>query len=435
MSNLRPFQVVLLAVFAIMGVGATILLASFQASSSQEALVYGSSVSVWGTLDREVMRDFFDEITGQVEAFDVVSYTQVSESQFHGELINAIADGNSPDLILLSSEDIVKFRSKIIAIPYETIPLRTILDTYVDGADIFAFDEGVYSVPFAVDPLVQYWNRDMFASNQLATPPVSWEEVANTVVPQITVKDNNRNVAKSGLAFGEYRNVVNAKEILMMLAMQSGSRMTTYKDYEYFIQLNTPIQSGARDPFYATLEFFTDFSNSNSPRYSWNRAMPIDRNVFLSGDLALYYGFGSEYADIASKNPNLNFDITQVPQGKSATIKRTYGSFYGFAILKASGNSQGAFAALQTMQQQQFADSLAYRLDMSSSRRATIAIGSSDPIKQTIMHSALIARGWLDPDTAASDTIFLQMIEDIVSNRLQFGSAASDAISRLSLTY
>ena len=51
------------------------------------------------------------------------------------------------------------------------------------------------------------------------------------------------------------------------------------------------------------------------------------------------------------------------------------------------------------------------------------------------MSSALIARGWLDPGADASDTILMQMVEDVVSNRARVGTAIADALKRLTLAY
>ncbi len=435
MSNIRPFQIFILGVFALLGVGALIFLAAYQSSVSQEKLQYGKQVVIWGTLDEFAVKGVLSTITDDIEAFGVVQYEYIDENSFDDMLINAIAEGRSPDLILLSSDKLVNYRTKLLAIPYDSIPFRYYTDTYIDGAEIFALSDGIYAIPFAVDPIVQYWNKDMFASNGLSKAPTSWEDVVNRVVPKITVRNANRDVLQSAVAFGEYRNVTHAKDILMMLALQSGSKMVSETDGGYSVALDTPIEQNSRAPFDATLQFFTGFSNANNPLYSWNRAMPDDKNMFLSGDLGLYYGYGSEYDELAAKNPNLNFDISMVPQGRNATIRRTYGTFYGFAIPKVANNAQGAFAVARTLEDPYYADQLARSLQFSSPRRDVIDAGDNNPVRQVLLDSGLIARGWFDPEPYASDTIFMQMIEDIVSNRLRIGDAVDDAIRRLTLLY
>jgi len=256
-------------------------LGGYQATPSQEEVAYGNEVIIWGTLEDSVFETVFRNIAQEDKAFGVVQYFSVPEQDFDDELINAIAEGRSPDMVVLSADNLVKHRAKLLAIPYESISLRDYRTTYVDGAEIFALRDGIYAIPFAVDPLMLYWNRDMFASHGLAQAPTSWETIVANVVPKITMTDTNRNIVQSALAFGEYRNVSHAKEVLMLLALQSGSAMVTESDRGYSVGINQSTAQGARAPLEASLQFFTDFSNPNSPAYSWNRAMAEDKKFLL----------------------------------------------------------------------------------------------------------------------------------------------------------
>ncbi len=49
--------------------------------------------------------------------------------------------------------------------------------------------------------------------------------------------------------------------------------------------------------------------------------MSDSKNMFLAGDLALYFGFASELDDLKNKNPNLNFDVTLFPQTGDLNLK------------------------------------------------------------------------------------------------------------------
>lgn len=434
MKNLRPFQIVLLAGFTVAAVVSLFLLGNYQAKKSAEELTYGNRVIIWGTLDGGIMDNLFLKIAQEDSAFSVVEYHELDERTFDEEFINAIAEGRSPDMVILSSEQIVKHRAKLLAISYDNFPLRTFRSLYVDGAEIFALKDGVYAVPFAVDPLLLYWNRDLFATAGIAQPPSTWESVVANVVPKITVRTDARDIITSALAFGEYRNVINAKEVLLMLALQSGSNMVSETERGYKVALNESNVNGG-SPMDATLRFFTDFSNVNNALYSWNRVQPTDTQAFTSGDLAMYFGFASEVQDISDKNPNLNFDTTLVPQGSTATTHRTYGKFYGFAFPRASANTAGAYNAAQTISNAKFSDMFTTALNMSPVRRELISNGSSNPFRAVTLQAALTARSWLDPEVTASAAIFQEMVEDVVSNRLNISRAVSDAIQRLVLEY
>ena len=435
MNTLRPFQLVLLALFGLLAIIALIFLSLYQASKQSEELAYGERVLIWGTLPQDTFKRLFQEITKTDKPFNAVEYRQIDERTFDDELVNAIAEQKSPDLIVLSGDALVSHRAKLFPIPYESFPVRDFKDTFIDGAELFMFAEGIYGIPFAVDPLVMYWNRDLFATNAIANPPRTWEEVVSVVVPKISQKTNTREITQSGIAFGEYRNIENAKEILMMLALQTGSKLTGAEANKYVVELNEAHNDSVSRPFESVLQFYTDFSNVNSPLYSWNRAVSSAKSTFLGGDLALYFGRGSELSDIANKNPNLNFDIAPVPQGANATVFRTYGNMYAFAIPKESPNRQGAYAVARVLSGQLPAQALTGALGMAPVRRDLIGAGSKDAFVRVIFESALIARAWLDPDRTKSSDIFKQMVEDVVSNRSRVGDAVGDAVDRLELAY
>lgn len=435
MSNIRPFQIVLLAVFGFLAIVALIFLSAFQAQHKKEEKAYGDKVVIWGTFPQSQFKSVLQDIASNDKPFNVVEYYQVPQDTFDDELVNAIAEGRSPDLIILKSDALVSLRAKLYPIPYDTFSQRDFQDTYVDGAEIFALKEGVYGFPIAIDPLVMYWNRDMFASNNIAQPPTTWESVVNDVSPRLIKRDTKRNVLQSAVAFGEYRNVLNAKLVLMMLALQSGSKMVTEGERKYEVQLNTAIVDGSRAPLEASVQFYTDFSNVNSPLYSWNRALPMDRDAFIAGDLGLYFGRGSELQAIEDKNPNLNFDMAVAPQGAGATVRRTSGDVYALAIPRGSKNAQGAYAAARVIAGSQYASELASVFGMAPARRDILGQGEQDLYRKVIFESALITRAWFDPEPTKSDEVFMQMVEDIVSNRSRINEAVNDAIDRLILAY
>jgi ABC-type glycerol-3-phosphate transport system substrate-binding protein len=434
MFNIRPFQIVLIGGFAALAILGLIFFSVYQSSVDRDERSYGARVVIWGTLPRDAFRTVFNEVTANDKDFQVVEYVEKDLRTFDLELLTAIAEGRSPDLIVLRSDAIVAHRGKLRGISYETVPERTFKDTYIDGAEIYLLSDGVYGLPFAVDPMVMYWNRDIFSSSGLATPPRTWEELVAITEPAITEVDASLGITRSALGFGEYANIRNAKNILSLLFLQSGTEIVTEAKDGYQITLEETRRGGI-PPADASLSFYTQFANPAGTEYTWNRALPQDRQEFASGDLALYFGLGSEYRAIDAANPNLNFDVTQVPQGSGATIKRGFGAFYAFAIPRASGNAQGAWQAARVLSGQATSAALAEYLDLAPVHRSEIGKGSSDPYRQTLYTAALTARAWLDPDPAGSENVFKTMIEDVTSGRTRVSDAVDDAVDRLQLLF
>tara|TARA_B100000508_G_scaffold140740_2_gene143163 strand:- start:2528 stop:3838 length:1311 start_codon:yes stop_codon:yes gene_type:complete len=436
MPNLRPFQIVLLGGFLFLAFVSIILLQSFSPTSRDENNPYGSRVVVWGPFPFNEVNEVLELIRDEDDLFESVVYVSIPPEQFATRFVNAIAEGNSPDLVMLPHTELVNQRSKLLPIPYDTdgFSVRDLRDTFIDGADIFALNDGVYGVPYLVDPLVMYWNRDLFAGAGFTGAPQTWEALVGSVAPALTIRDNSRNILQSAVAFGEYRNVRNATPVLSLLMMQSGSQLVTETNRGYEVALNEAMSDG-RPPLEAALQFFTDFANASNPLYSWNRAQEEDRLAFIAADLAMYFGGASEAEEIQSRNPNLNFDVSLPPQGANATIRRTYGTFYSLAIPRASRNAQGAFNAALVLANPQNSLNLAAAVNHVPASRAALLADITDPYAEVAYQAALFARGWLSPSPSATEAVFQAMVEDVNSSRSRVSSAVSDTINRLILAY
>lgn len=413
-----------------------LLLVTNQGSDNTDPTLptFGETLTVWGTLDEAAVNAVFAVIADDNEAFRVAKYRQFNPRDFDSEFVNAAAEDRAPDLVFLSSEQLVTHRAKLWGqIPYNEFEYT---NSYVDGADVFVFPDGLYAQPFVVDPLVMYWNRDTFGENNIALPPQTWAEVRSSIVPALTERDTRRNILASAIAFGEYANVRNAQAIISMLLLQAGSQMVSVRDDEYVIGLNTPRSGGVGSPMETVVTFYTDFARPENTLYSWNRVQPEDRNAFSAGDLAIYFGFASEYADVLRRNPNINFAVAEVPQGADATSKRTYGKFYGVAIPKKARNGVGAVAAINTVfKNGTYAATLAATLNMAPTHRQVLQAGAESAQQQTAYNAALSSRGWLSPGAERVDELFGQLINDVTSGRDRPSSAVSNTLTRLRLVY
>lgn len=433
--KLRPFELILVVIFAVLLVLALVILRTYKPAAEEGAVANIGAVTIWGTLPAEAMTALLSEISQSQDAYRGVTYLYVSPESFDEQFVNALADGTGPDLLLISHETLVKQRTRLEAVPYESFPVRDYRSQYVDGASIFALEDGIYAYPVAVDPLMLYWNRDLFSFNNFVTPPASWEEVVSDIVPALTTRDYDRTIKQSALAMGEYSNVKNAFGVLSLLVLQGGSPMVTEESGHYKIRLDERGDQSPSRPLAAAVTFYTNFNAVSNTLYSWNRSLPLDRDMFLSEELALYFGFGSEAREIEKRNPNLSFDIAPVPQGADATVKRTYGKFYGFAVPRSAKNKFGAYTVRQDLAGQVNAKKLADGYGLAPAHRSLLVAGSNDIYGRVIYEAVPITRGWLSPDRAEADRVFTTLLSDVASNRSSIPSAVADSIGRLQQAY
>ena len=429
-QNVRPFQIAMYFGFGILAVIALILINTVQIGGGNAVPSVGQ-VIIWGTLDAGAVRSMIRQAREEVGGIENVSYEQIPATQFNERLVNAIVEGRQPDIIIIPQRNLVEHRNKILPISYEFFSQRRLRDEYLDGFEVFARPNGLYAFPLVIDPLVLYWNRDIFANNGLAQAPQTWETVTGSVVPRVVRRGVDRTVSLSPIAFGYYENNRNAFASISMLLLQAGSTFVTEENGQYRVQLNTPLPGAQSDPLTNTARFYTRFADPSDPLYTWNRNKRQDRQEFLAGDLAMYFGMGSEFSNLQRQNPNLNFDVAVVPQAADATLRRTYGDFYGLAILQTARNTNGAYQAAQVLSRPRYAAMVAQQLDMAPPHRVAIAAGSGSVIGAVVFESALFARGWLNPTFSRTEAIFDQMVRDIQARRAAPASAAAELQQRL----
>ena len=432
--KLRPFELVLIIVFLGLALLSLVVISTYKPKPKGDGLPAIGALTIWGTLPEGGMTKTFAELKEIDDAYKSVTYRYISSEDFQLELIKALADGKGPDLVLISQERLVELRSKIKPVSYDSFPQRDIRSRYLDGAQIFALSDGLYAYPIAVDPLVLYWNRDILAADGFLEPPVTWEALVNDYLPTLIRRNPDRSIDRSVVAMGEYKNIKNAFGIISTLLLQAGMVGVSEEDTRYKIKINQ-MQSGPGEPLKTAADFYTRFSKPSNTLYSWNRSFSEDRAQFLGEKLALYFGYGSEGQDIERLNPNLSFDIAEVPQGQTATVRRTYGRFYGLAALKTSDNLAGASILLTSLGSSENMKRISDKYGLVPALRSLVSEGSNETYGRVTYKSASVAYGWLSPNESTVRESFETLVQDLNENRQDTPSAVSDTLKRLELEY
>ncbi len=418
---MSKFQLILTGIFGAFILIGVLIFSFGQSSNSNET----ARVTLWGTMNAGLFDRFMNESGISDDKTLVITYVEKRKETFDQEFIEALASGVGPDLFFLPQDSILKHQDKIFVIPFESYPERTFKSTFVEEGELYLTPSGVLGLPFLIDPMIMYWNRDIFSNAGLSVPPKFWTEMYG-LSTKLTVKDINLNVTKSAIALGEYGNVTNANEILSLLIMQAGNPITIRNNDgsvgTFFNErLNFPIP-----PSENALNFYTEFSNPLKPFYSWNRSLLPSKTLFLSGDLALYFGFASELADIRLKNPNLNFDITAMPQSKDANKIITYGRMIGLAVPKNSKNVAGALQAAATLTSSASIQTMSSVTNLPPVRRDLLAARPSEAYLSFFYDGAVQSRSWLSPEPMVLNPIFREMVESLTAGR----ASVSQVLSR-----
>ena len=430
MKEMSKFQLILMAVFgALVFFGVLIFSLGRFGNSGEQA-----NVLVWGFIPQSQFSQIVSASGLDKNKLIQVQYVEKNPATFEQEFIEELASARGPDLFFLSHDLILRLKDKVFPIPFDSLSERDFKDVFIQGGEIYLAPSGSLGVPLVIDPMVMYWNRTIFSNAGLSVPPKHWSEFYD-LASKLTFKDAALNVTQSAVALGEYNNINHAMDIISVLIMQAGGSPVV-------VQSNGPVISTLASKFGApvppgvsALNFFTEFSNPLKPFYSWNRSLQTSKDRFISGDLAVYFGFASEASEIRNKNPNLDFDVAKIPQTIDAANVVTSGKMFALAITNASQQKAAALQAAMTLVNRSAISKLSEISSLPPVRRDLLTSTPNESFLAVFYQSAIQARSWLKPDIAATNAIFREMVESVTGGRRTVQESVTRADAEMNALY
>lgn len=425
MKNVSVFQIVVLAVFIFVAIAGIAVFAGFGGTNK----VAVPRATIWGTVPAGMVNELVRNINVQSTVVEV-TYVEKDPTIFERDFVNALAEGTGPDAVLLTDDMLYSQRNKIQPIPYTTLDERTFSNTFINGSKLFVSNTGILGVPFIVDPMVMYWNKNIFSFAGVSRPPYQWSELG-TMAPSIIKKTDTGNITQALVSLGEYQNLTHAKEVLTTIFMQAGNPVTarnpTTGGVYAVIDSSGAGMSASPD---ALIAFFTSFANPLGSIYTWNRSFPSSQDAFLNGSLALYFGYASEMSQLQNKNPNLNFDVTAFPNDPNGSPV-VYGRITAFSIVKKSANAGGAYAVITKLTSPESLTILETMTNLPPVRKDMLIAKPKESYMSVFYKAAIQTESWFDPDPIESDKILADMIESITSGKKKVTNALSETREKL----
>jgi ABC-type glycerol-3-phosphate transport system substrate-binding protein len=343
-----------------------------------------------------------------------ISYSSFDSGTFNQELLEAMAEGKGPDMFLLTDNLAQSYLNRITAISYARYPKATFITNFASAGEIFTTPSGILALPIAIDPLIMYYNRSILNTNGVVYPPVNWNEFAD-LIPKITKKNDANQIISSAVGLGQFANVTNAKDIIATMFLQTGNPIVERNENRLY-QATLNKEEKNQQQLISALDFYTSFSNPLLPNYSWHRGLPKSRDYFTGENLAFYFGYASELPSLMSRNPNLDLQVSEMPQMKNSTFKVTKSRVTGVAISAFARDQAVALAVANLMTGDDFVRDFARATSTAPARRNLLATQLADEYMPNIFKSALYSKSWYDPSPADTDRVFRSMVDDVLSN-------------------
>lgn len=409
------------------------------------------SLNYWRVWDGP---DAFAEIItnyNRLHPYVSINYRKLRYSEYEKELLEAMAEDKGPDILSLHNTWLKKYQNKLAPLPAEitmvypvekgtikkevvselrttkSITLRDLKDNFIDVvfADVVLpaqdektgkVSERIFALPLALDTLAMYYNRDLLNNAGIAEPPVYWNREFQQTVKKLTKQDTTGKIIQSGVALGGSKNIERYSDILSILMMQNGAVMVDDGGNVVFNQTPEALREQSYSPGLEALRFYTDFSNPAKEVYSWNSSLDNSLEMFISGKLALLFGYAYHLPTIKSRAPKLNFSIAKLPQIEGNLGNINFANYWVEAVSNKSKYINEAWNFIQFATKAEQAKLYLAKTKKPTALRSLVSEQIEDSEVKVFAGQVLTAQSWYrGEDANAAELIMGEMIDSAVA--------------------
>lgn len=393
-----------------------------------------------------------------------INVKKVSAAEYENKLIKAWAQGEGPDIFSVENSHLGQFKDLIAPLPatlsvtvtegtgnkavYTPQTVRTVSTKQLNNLfpqvvydDVVMLHKGsnkdkaaekIFALPYTLDTLVLYYNKDLLDQAKIALAPTTWKQVTEQV-PKLTLVDEDNNIIQSGIALGTGENIPRVFDIVSLLMMQNGATMNNGSRV-LFASSNK--EDRDHYPGQQAVEFYTSFANPTVEWYSWNQDQPDSLESFIEGNTAFFVGYYNQLAEIQKRNSNLHFDIAPIPQ-VDVNDDINYAHYWLETVTSNSKHQNEAWAFLEMITTDKAI--MKKYLDVNkrpAALKTLLEQQQNDYVLSIFANQSLTAESWYTgkkPATAEEE--FINMISAVNEERLDIPTAVSNTAEKIELTY
>ena len=393
------------------------------------------TLQFWGVFDDHTAFDkVITDFKVQNPSIDV-KYQLFTYAQYESGLVNALAAGTGPDIVMIHNTWLPKHGDLLAPLPATGVPdtknpytLKNFKTDFVDVAyQDLVYNNQIYGMPLYVDTLGLYYNKDLFNTAGITQPPQTWDQV-NSDIQLLTKLDKSGNIIQSGFSLGTSQNINRSTDILMAMMLQSGVPMTSTDNTSATFDETV---NGQRLGEIA-LQYYTNFANPRNQDYSWNDTQHYSIDAFTEGTLAMMLGYAHDEPTIVSKAPRLNFAMAPMPQASLSSVTN-FANYWAVGVTAKSLHPLESWKFANYLASKEGATTYLNATNRPSARRDLIDLQRTDPTLGVFAVQALSAKSWYQADNTAIETIFGNMIDDVNYGRATIPDAMSKAESQVTV--
>lgn len=381
------------------------------------------SLSFWGVESNDFLMPFFENYQ-KIRPNIRIDYKQISEDDYEKTLINALAAGRGPDIMMFRGNWLPKHADKIIPASEDQLPFSEFQQLFPTVAvSDFAPERKIYALPLFIDTLAFLYNKNIFDAKAVALPPTSWNDFQN-LVPKFNEigPGPNRQIIKSAAAIGgSGKSVHAASDLLNVIMLQFGSQLIGQKGQQ--------INFGESEE--KAFGFYLQFAVPTSRHYSWSDNLSYSLNAFADGQTAAIFDYAAQIQLLKKKNPFLEIGVSPLPQ-LNQEKPVNFADYWGLAVSKSSRNAAYGWDFItRSLGNSKIAEKYFEISRRPPAMRSLIQKFTNDPDIGVFARQALTARSWPQRDSDKIKQIFSNMIESVLTAKLSPREALQKAENEL----
>lgn len=224
-----------------------------------------------------------------------VNYLPQSSQDYQERLTTNLTSQTPPDVFRMHSTWLPLFAKYILPAPANTISSTEISTNFYPIVSKLLVSNGqVYGVPMTVEGLGLFVNTSMLQQKQIKTPK-TWEDLVTAAKVLKEEDPATGRITRAGVALGNTTNVDHWPDIVSLMLLQAGVKMTNMKSPE--------VQS--------TLDYYTKFVTKLKV---WDETLPPSTVAFANEKVAMILAPSWRAREIKAMNPSLSWEVVPVPQ-------------------------------------------------------------------------------------------------------------------------
>lgn len=391
-----------------------------------------------------------------------ITYRKLRYDEFEKTLLDALAEDRGPDIFSIHNTWMRGYQNKLLPLPESiTLPYRTIQGTikkdvawelqtkkslslrdlqtqFVDQVTEDAvIPEGgtkrIFGLPLSVDTMVMFYNKELLNAAGIPEPAKDWQTFQEHV-KKLTKQDSAGNIVIAGTAMGAANNIDRATDLLSVLMMQNGTKMTDDYGAATFNIVPQGLEGRSTPPGIEALTFYADFASPQKEVYSWNETMPPSLDAFVQGKIAYMFSYSYNLASIRARAPKLNFGMAKLPQ-IAGNKEVNFANYWMEVVSKKTTHPAEAWDFTQFITGAPIVEKYLEKTKKPTALRVLIQKQSEDINLYPFVTQLLTAKSWYKGrNSLAAEAAIKQMIDDVTRGAYTIPEAINFAVQKVNQT-